>query len=149
MNYIHLKCIIIISNNVYLANKFLPCFWKFWKNDYSTHIKLCPIKNYIKVILLKQTYCMQNFVRFHIIESEIELQQKFWEKMNNGTPYWAICTRFASLLYLMMCTYHVNFCPISSSRNLHKLIPKIPGKVSLQRYLLSDFYQKLRDISLC
>ena len=29
---------------------------------------------------------MQNFVRFHAIESEIELSQEFWEKRNSSAP---------------------------------------------------------------
>ena len=42
-----------------------------------------------------------------------------------------------------------NFCAISSARNQDQLNPKIPEKILLQRYLLSDFHLKLIDMNLC
>ena len=110
--------------------------------------KLCPQKLYLCHVL-KYVHCMQNFVRLHAIESEIELSQKFWGKQNSSSLYWAIRTYFESLLYIMIYTLYINFCAISSTINIVKLIPKIPEKVSLQRQILSDCHQKLIQINLC
>ena len=35
----------------------------------------------------KLVYCMQIFVPFHAIESEIDLSQDFREKQSSSTPY--------------------------------------------------------------
>ena len=82
---------------------------------------------------------MRKFVRFHATESEIELSQEFWKKRNSSAPYRAACTQIVALLLIMMC---INFCAILYTRNRDLLTPKIPGKMLLQRHLLSDFYQK-------
>ena len=92
---------------------------------------------------------MQNFVQFHAIESNIELSQKFWEKLNTSAPYWAIYIQIASLLFLLIYILCINFCSISSSRNQDQRIPKISENVKLPRHLLSDFHQKLIVINLC
>ena len=110
--------------------------------------KLFPQKVY-QCHLLKEVYCMQNFVRFHAIEFKIELSQKLWEKRNNSAPYWAICTHIVSLLFLIIHILCINFCEISSSRNRDERIPKISEKVKLQHHLLSNFHQKLTDVNLC
>ena len=90
MGYTHLKWIIVIFYNIYLAYKFLSVSFNraqemhFSKNFGKIAItaslsKLCPQKLH-ESHLLKQVYCMQNFVRFHGIESKIELRQFFLEK---------------------------------------------------------------------
>ena len=48
--------------------------------------KLCLQKIY-QYHLVKYVYCMQNFVQFHAVESEIELPQEFWEKRNSSALY--------------------------------------------------------------
>ena len=88
---------------------------------------------------------MQNFVRFHTTEYEIELLQKFWKKRNSSTPYKATRTQIASLLFLMIYILYVNFCAISFRGKEDWHIPKISEKVSLQRYQLRDFHLKLID----
>ena len=45
--------------------------------------KLYP-QNLYQCYLLKQVYSMKNFARFHAIESEIELSQKFCDKWNSS-----------------------------------------------------------------
>ena len=35
----------------------------------------------------KLLHCMQNFVQFHAIESEIGLSKEFWDKRNSSAPY--------------------------------------------------------------
>ena len=62
--------------------------------------------------LSKWVYCAQNFIRFHTIESEIDLSQEFWGKRKSSSPDWVICTQIASLLFLIVYILHVNFCPI-------------------------------------
>ena len=57
-------------------------------------------------------------------------------------------TKIAPLLFLMIYILHINFCPISSSRNRDQRIPKIPEKVKVRRHLLSDLYQNLIGTSL-
>ena len=46
-----------------------------------------PLSSYttkiISMLSLKLRYCMQNFVRFHVIESELELLQEFWGKRHS------------------------------------------------------------------
>ena len=91
---------------------------------------------------------MQNFVRFHAIESEIEQPQQFRKKRNNSVPYRAIYTQIASLLFLMIYIFYTNFYPISSARNRDQRIPKITGKGKLQRHFLSDLRQKLIEPNL-
>ena len=91
---------------------------------------------------------MQNFARFHAVESEIELSQNFLEKRKSRALYLAICTKIASSLFLMIYILHISFYTISSSRNQDRFIPKIPERVLLQRHLLSDFHQKLIEVNL-
>ena len=86
---------------------------------------------------------MQNFVRFHAIEPEIELQQEFWEKRNSKAPYGATYTQIASLIFIKTYILYINFCAILFTRNQDQCTPRISEKVKLQRYLLSDFHQKL------
>ena len=91
---------------------------------------------------------MQNFMRFHAIESEPRLSEEFGEKRNSSTLYWDMYSQTASLLFLMIHIPYINLCAISLNRNRKQHIPKIPKKVTLQRHLLNDFYQKLIDINL-
>ena len=72
---------------------------------------------------------MQNFVRFHAIESERALSQKFWEKRITKAPCKDICTQIASLLFLMLYILNINLCAMSSTRNRDQRILKIPEKV--------------------
>ena len=51
----------------------------------TTPVKLCPQKLY-QCYLLKEVYCMQNFIQFHAVESEIELSQEFWENRIAAPP---------------------------------------------------------------
>ena len=97
----------------------------------------------------KWVYCMLNIVRFHAVESKIKLPLEFWEKQNSRAPYWDTYTQTASLLFLMMHILYINICVISFIRNRDQLIPKISEKLLPQRYLLSDFHQKLTEINLC
>ena len=99
---------------------------------------------------------MLNFVRFHAIESEIELAQEFFFKKGLAAPYGnlgtyssvAICTQIASLLFLLIYILHIKFCPISSARNRDQRILKILERVRLQHHLVSYFFQKLLDANL-
>ena len=76
-------------------------------------------------------YCLPNFVRFHVVESKVELPQEFWEKQNSRAPYWAMHAQIASLLFLMICILYTNFWAISYSRNQNQRIPNISEKVKL------------------
>ena len=87
-------------------------------------------------------------MRFHAIESEPRLSEEFGEKRNSSTLYWDMYSQTASLLFLMIHIPYINLCAISLNRNRKQHIPKIPKKVTLQRHLLNDFYQKLIDINL-
>ena len=90
-----------------------------------------------------------NFVRFHEIESEIELPQQFCKKKRNSSaPYLAICTQIASLIFLMTYILYINFCPIPFTRNRDQRIQKISEKVKIQRHLLSDPHQQLIGTNL-
>ena len=92
---------------------------------------------------------MQNFVRFHAIESKIELSQEFWgKKRSSSDPFRDMCTRAVSLLFLMIHVLYINFCAISSTK-LRSGYFKILEKMKLQRYLLRNFHQKMIDINLC
>ena len=82
---------------------------------------------------------MQNFVRFHAIESEIKLSQKFWKK-EIAAPLLSYIFQNASILYLMLHIVYIIFGEILFTRSRNKLITKISEKVSLQRNLYSDFY---------
>ena len=62
--------------------------------------KLCLQKLY-QCHLLKQVYCMQNFVLFHAIEPEIGLSQEFWKKME--------------LQYLLESCMHPNYIIVISN----------------------------------
>ena len=55
---------------------------------------------------------MQDFV----VESEIELPQKFWETRNSSAPYWAMRTQIASLLFLLI---HILYFGKFIIRNIH------------------------------
>ena len=134
MSNIQLKCIIVISNNVHHAYKFLCDFiqqntrsalsQKLWKNcDNSTLSNLCSQKLY-QYHLAKYVYCMQNFARFEAVESETELSSEFWEKRNSSVSYWAMYTQISPLLFL-----YIHFCAISFSRDRDQHIPKISDKV--------------------
>ena len=90
--------------------------------------KLCPQKLY-QYHLLKLAYCMQNFVRFHAIEYDIELSYKNLGKRNSSAPYTAIYTQIGSLLFLMIYNLHIIFGAIPFIRNRDRLIPKIPEKL--------------------
>ena len=46
--------------------------------------------------LAKLVHSMQNFVRFHAIESELELPIEFWKKRYSSIPYCAICNKIVS-----------------------------------------------------
>ena len=92
---------------------------------------------------------MQNFIRFHAIESEIELPQEFWKTRNSSASCKAICTKIAPLLFLVTYILDVNIFAISFTRNGNQRILKISEKEKLQRHLLSDFHQKLMNINLC
>ena len=71
---------------------------------------------------------MQNFVRFHPIESEIKLSWEFWGKRNSNVPYRATCTQIASLFFLIIYILYTNFCAILSTINRDMLMPKISRK---------------------
>ena len=84
---------------------------------------------------------MRNFVRFHAIESEIELSQEFGENGIAAHPTKLYITQIAPLLFLMLHILFINFCVISSIfRNKNQRIPKISEKVRLQRHLLRNFH---------
>ena len=69
---------------------------------------------------------MQDFVRFHVIEPEIELSQKFGK---NGVAAPPTEIHVSKMRHLMIYTLHIHFCGISFTRNRDQLIPKIPEKV--------------------
>ena len=69
---------------------------------------------------------MKNFVRFHAIESRIELSQEFWEKRDSSVTHWAMCIQIASFLFVMIYILYINFWTISSTKNQHQRIRKIP-----------------------
>ena len=73
-----------------------------------------------KIILIsssKKVHCLQNCVRFHAMESEIEISQKFWKKRNSSAFYWSLCTHIVSLLYLMVRTLFIHFYAILFTKN--------------------------------
>ena len=73
------------------------------------------------------------------------------KKKKNGiavSPTEIHVSKMESLLFLIIYILYINFCAISSSRNGDQRIPKIQGKIFLQRHLSSDFDQKLTDINL-
>ena len=77
---------------------------------------LCSRQLYI-YNLVKQVYCMQNFVWFYATGSKIKLPEEFWGKLNSSAPYWAIYTQIASLLFLMIYILYINFvefCPLET-----------------------------------
>ena len=93
----HLNCIIVTYYNAYLLHRNF-CTVSFIRNQGMGNlkifgkivttvpsIKLC-LQNLHQCQLLKYVYCMQNFVQFQAIESEIELSRKFWEKRNSSAP---------------------------------------------------------------
>ena len=130
---------IITSNNIYLAYKFLRGFiqWNtrsaFSRNsektcDYSAPYQAMPAKTTSMSSFKISIHCMQNFVRFRAIESETELSQQFCKKRNSSSPYKDICTLIASLLFLTIYILYINFCVILITRNLDKHIPIILKK---------------------
>ena len=97
LNNEHLKYIIIISKNAPIPHKFLCDFieqkprYYYPKNFFkiviaTLAIKLCPQK-LNQCYLLNYVCCMQNFVRLHAAESEMERLQEFWEKWNSSSSY--------------------------------------------------------------
>ena len=132
MSYILLKCVISISNNVYLPYKFLCDFIQesaksaFFPKIQEKFWLMCLQKLYL-YHLSKLVYCKQNFVRFHAVESEIELPQDFWEKLKSSAPYWAICTQITSLLFLIiyiLCTFFVQFHPLETKISISQKFRK-------------------------
>ena len=57
--------------------------------------KLCSQK-LDKYHLAKLVYCIQNFVRFYAIESEIELPQEFWKICENNISKQSLLAKIIS-----------------------------------------------------
>ena len=93
---------------------------------------------------------MQNFARFHAIDSRQNYLKNFEKKKKrySSFSYKAICIQIASRLFLMIYILRIVFCGVSSTRNPDQRITKISEKVKLQRHLLSDFLQTLIDVKL-
>ena len=113
----------------------------------STSSKLCLQKLY-QCHLLKYVYCMQKFVWFHAIESEIDYHKNFG-KNRIAALLQIYMHPNCIIIFLTIEIVHINFYAISLTRNQDQLIPKNLVKMSLKRYLLSNFHQKLIDINLC
>ena len=89
MSYVHLKCIIVISKHAYFVLQVNFCAISFngtqnlhFSNNSRKTVaavppsKLCSQKLY-EYHLAKYVYCVQNFVRFHALKSEIEYHKNF------------------------------------------------------------------------
>ena len=125
MSYMHLNCIIVISNYVcnyvHLEYKFLCDF-----TQYNTRSAFCqkPLvnyarKNYINIIL-------QLHVKFSTIPSNRIRDittTRILGKRNNSAPCLATYTQMASFLFLMTYILYINFCAISSTRNRDQHVP--------------------------
>ena len=120
----HLKCVIVIFNNTYLAYKFLcdfieystrsPLSEKFLINGTTApSSKLYSYKLY-QYHLSKYLYRIQSIIRFHAVESKIELTQIFCEKRNRRATYRAVCTQITSLLFPIIYILCIKFCAILS-----------------------------------
>ena len=70
---------------------------------------------------------MQNFVRFRVIESEVELLQEIWENGITANPTELYIPKLHYFFLLMYSLYKI-FRANSSTRNRDQRIPKIPEK---------------------
>ena len=123
---------------------------KFWKTrDCSLPSKATPSK-IISMLSLKISKMRAKFCTIPCNRIRDRTTKTIWEKNRVAAPsIRAICTQIASLCFLMIYFLHINFCPVSSSRNRDLRIRKNSEKVKLQRHLLSDLHQKLVETNLC
>ena len=132
----------LIEDKVCIAPKILEKLW--FQCPLASYARKIISVSYFKVSIMHAKFCT-----LHVIKWKIRLSKEFWVKWNSSAVYWATCTQITSLCFLIIYILCINFCAISSTRNWDQRIPKIPGKVLLQRHLWSNFHQKLKEINLC